>query len=234
MLALLDTARAWQARSSTLDIWTSDLQYHNVPLRAFVGATAAIAGEIPLWVPGIYSGVPLLPHGEGRGAQPVDGGCSTVCCRWRSPPLNVGAHVARAWLAGFGTGAGGAALRSPECCLALVAGVAFMLCGFAVEHVKHMNLHHTAAWLPWLVVTVDRMRESPGWRTALALGAVTALQLTEGHPQMVYVSLFALVPVAAAALAPTRPTTSGCGPSTTGGASLPRAQAPSSGDPPRV
>jgi hypothetical protein len=171
------------------DIWTSDLLNNNVPPRAFLGAELR-AGRLPLWEPGIYGGLPLLPQGEAGATNPI-----TLLLYGLLPWITAtNASVAlHTWLAGFGTVLCARRLgaRLPS---ALVAGVAFMLCGFLVEHVKHMNLHHAAAWLPWLVHGVDRLREKATLGTALALGAVAALQITEGHPQMCYVSLVLLVP----------------------------------------
>ena len=107
--------------------------------------------------------------------------------------LTVAIHT---WIAGFGmvllARRFGARILS-----ATAAGVAFMLCGFLVEHLKHVNMHHAAAFLPWLVYAADRVREAPGARTALPFGALAALQLAEGHPQVCYMSAFLLLPALA-------------------------------------
>lgn len=172
------------------DIWTSDLLNHNQPLRAFVGAELR-RGRFPLWVPGLYNGLPLIPHGEAAAMNPLTWLLFGVLSPSAATSWSLALHT---WLAGFGVvllarrlGVGLAA--------GLVAGISFMLCGFMVEHAKHLNLHHASAWLPWLVLAAVWLVESPSWRSAVVLGAVGGLQLTEGHPQMAFVSLFMLIPL---------------------------------------
>ena len=171
------------------DIWTSDLLNNNVPPRAFLGQQLR-AGRLPLWEPGIYGGLPLLPQGEAGASSPITLLLYGLFHWITATNLSVAVHT---WLAGFGTLLCARRLGA-RLAPALVAAVAFMLCGFLVEHVKHMNLHHAAIWLPWLVHGVDRLRAEPTARSALGLGSVAALQITEGHPQMCYVSLILLVP----------------------------------------
>ncbi|MCC6523351.1 MAG: hypothetical protein IT373_11865 [Polyangiaceae bacterium] len=177
------------------DIFTSDLLANNVPPRAFLGRELR-EGRFPLWSPHIFAGLPLLAQGEAAAANPLTWLLYGAWDWVTATTLSVALHT---WLAGFGMVllARRLGARLPG---ALVAGVAFMLSGFMVGHVKHLNLHHAAAWLPWLVVAADRLRERPGLARALGLGVVAALQLTEGHPQMSYVSVFCALPIVLARL----------------------------------
>jgi hypothetical protein len=171
------------------DIWTSDLLNNNVPPRAFLGR-ALREGHFPLWVPGIYGGLPLIPQGEAAAANPLTWLLFGLFDWITATNLTVAVH---SWVAGFGTLLLARSLRAGWAG-ALAAGIAYMLCGFLVEHLKHLNLHHAAAWLPWMVYATDRLRAEPGWRSALSLGAIAGLQITEGHPQVSYIALFLLLP----------------------------------------
>lgn len=172
------------------DIWTSDLLNNNVPPRAFLGRELR-AGHFPLWLPGSYGGLPLLPQGEAAAGNPITWILYGLFDWVTATNLTVAIHT---WVAGFGmlllARRFGARMTG-----ALVAAIGFMLCGFLVEHVKHVNLHHASVWLPWMVAAADRLREAPTWRSALGLGALAALQITEGHPQMSYIGLFLLLPI---------------------------------------
>lgn len=172
------------------DIWVSDLLNNNVPPRAFLGQSLR-RGQFPLWMPGSYGGLALVPQGEAAATSPITWVLYTLFDRVTATTLSVALHT---WIAGFGTVL--AARRfGARTLAATAAGVAFMLCGFLVEHLKHMNMHHAAAFLPWMLYALDRLRESPSPKTALAFAALAALQLTEGHPQMCYVGAFALAPI---------------------------------------
>lgn len=183
------------------DIWTSDLLNNNVPPRAFIGRELR-AGRFPLWLPGSYGGLPLVPQGEAALMSPFTWVLYGLFDRIRATTMTVAIHT---WIAGFGmtllARRFGARMLS-----ATAAGVAFMLCGFLIEHLKHVNMHHAAAFLPWLVFSADRLRASPGVRTALPFGALAALQLAEGHPQVCYMSAFLLGPAFLYRMAATRHT----------------------------
>ena len=171
----------------TDDIWVSDLLNNNVPPRAFLGAQLR-AGQFPLWVSGIYGGLPLLAQGEAAAMSPITWLAYGLLPWPLATTLSVAVHT---WLAGLGMTLLARRLGAQHQA-ALVGGIGFMFCGFLVAHVKHMNLHHAACWLPWLALAADGVARRPGLRAALVLGAVGGLQITEGHPQIVYVSLYAV------------------------------------------
>ncbi|MFO0590930.1 MAG: hypothetical protein U0441_25530 [Polyangiaceae bacterium] len=180
------------------DIWTSDLLNNNTPPRAFLGAELR-AGRFPLWMPGSYGGLPLVPQGEAAAMSPFTWVLYGLLDRVSATTATIAIH---AWLAGAGMVL--LARRfGARWLTATTVGVAFMWCGFLVEHVKHVNMHHAAAFLPWLVWAADRVRERPRVEPAVTFGVLAALQLVEGHPQISYVSAFLLVPVVAARLAAT-------------------------------
>lgn len=173
------------------DIWTNDFINCNLPPRVFVGQQVR-SGNLPLWMPGTFGGLPLIPQGEAAALNPFTWVLFGLWSWVTAANLSLVLHTA---LGGFGMvllcRRFGLRLSA-----GLVAGLSFMFSGFLVEHAKHMNMHHASVWAPWLMLAVDWMLEAPRARAALILGAVAGLQVTEGHPQMSYVTLFALFPVA--------------------------------------
>jgi len=172
------------------DIWVSDLLNNNVPPRAFLGQSIR-DGHFPLWMPGSYGGLAVVPQGEAAATSPITWVLYTLFHRVAATTMSIALHT---WIAGFGMVLAARRFGS-RVVSATAAGVAFMLCGFLIEHLKHMNMHHAAAFLPWMLYALDRLRERPSVRTALPFAALCALQLAEGHPQMCYEGAFVLVPV---------------------------------------
>jgi len=80
-------------------------------------------------------------------------------------------------------------------CLGLVnaaagfGAVAMMFCGFFVGHRVHLSILHAAAWLPWGLWCIERLRDRP--LTALAgMVPVAYLALTAGHwPTFIHMSV---------------------------------------------
>ena len=69
----------------------------------------------------------------------------------------------------------------------------FAFGGYFVAQSGHVNQVSATAWLPWLVLALDR-GVTGDRRAWLALPPVTALMLLAGHPQVAYMSLlFGLV-----------------------------------------
>jgi len=182
------------------DIWTNDFINCNLPPRVFLGR-ALRSGSFPLWMPGAFGGLPLIPQGEAAALNPLTWVFFGLRDWVTGANLSLALHTA---IGGFGM-----VLLCRRFGLrisaALVAALAFMFSGFLVEHAKHMNMHHAAVWAPWLVFAADRMIEKPEPRAGLWLGVVAAFQVTEGHPQMSYISLYVLFPALLFRMLETRP-----------------------------
>ncbi|MFH1467035.1 MAG: hypothetical protein ABIO70_21815 [Pseudomonadota bacterium] len=169
------------------DISMSDLLHSHLPFRAALGRIVA-GGHLPLWMPDVFSGVPLWAQIEAGAAF-----APHVLLFALFPPfvaenlsivLEVAAAAAGAWLLArrLGTEARAAAL----------AGLAYAWCGFMVTHVRHPNMHAAAALLPWVLWAGERMLVARGRRGGPLLGLLLALQLSAGHPQVSYLTGLAL------------------------------------------
>ncbi len=168
------------------DLFLSDLLHSHLPYRAFLGRELA-AGGFPLWMPDVYSGVPFLAQIE---AAPLwlpswvlHGLFEPFVAFNLSVALTVALAGLGAWLLCRQLGALPAA--------ATVGGITFALCGFAVCHVKHPNLHAAAALTPWVLWAVERalaLGRGRGWPL---VGLLVGLQLLAGGPQVAYITLLA-------------------------------------------
>ena len=74
-----------------------------------------------------------------------------------------------------------------------ISGILFGLSGFLMAHAGHPSIIHSAAWIPAVILGVERLRteRGPGW---FAFGCfATGCLVLSGHPQIVlYGVLFAL------------------------------------------
>ena len=147
------------------------------------------SGRIPLWNPDLFMGAPFLANPQAAvfylpnwlllGLSPE-----------RAISVALILHVA--WAA-----AGTAALTRVGLRLgwaSAAAGAAvFAFGGYFVAQSGHVNQVSATAWLPWLLLGLDRAVAGDR-RAWLALPLITALMVLAGHPQVAYMSLvFGLV-----------------------------------------
>ena len=59
----------------------------------------------------------------------------------------------------------------------ILAGGAFLACGYTQSIVVQVLAPLTIAWTPWIAVAADRLAERPGWRRAIPIAAATGAQL---------------------------------------------------------
>lgn len=155
---------------------------------------ALMAGELPLWSPDVFMGVPLLANPQAGTFYPPN---------WPLLPLSapegirlsVLLHVFLALWGMFRL-----ARRRLDTAPALAAALIFGLGGFVSAHVEQINQLQGMAWLPWLLLWWLRAQEGSR-RCRLLLAAGLALQFLSGHAQTSFISGVGL---ALTALLPTR------------------------------
>ncbi len=170
------------------DIFASDLWNDRLPARAFVGASLR-RGDSPAWNPGIYTGFPSLAQAEVGTLYPSNGVLFGVL-----PP-----YVAVAWaqivplvIAGLGCFSLARAFDLPMPAALLAAGT-FSLSGFLIAHLRQLNMVDAAAWLPFLLLAVERIASGRPGRAPLVLAVLWALELLAGHPQVSYYAALVLL-----------------------------------------
>jgi len=165
------------------DIFCSDFMHLNLPLKAELAA-ALHRGALPLWSPGIGTGLPLLAEGQVGALYPPN------WLLFGMLPLGA-ALAATALLHLLLAGVGSFFLMREhdiEPVPALLGVLVFVFGAFFVEHLKHLNMLQSAAWLPWALWCVQRSVRRRDLRWLLAAGAIVALQLLAGHAQIAWIS----------------------------------------------
>lgn len=163
------------------DIFASDLWNDRLPARAFVGASIA-RGESPAWMPGIYTGFPSLAQIEVGTLYP-----SNLALFGLLPPY---AAIAWAQILPLAIGGIGVFLLARELAIPLDARLlacgAFSLSGFMIAHLRQLNMVDAAAWIPFVLLGVERIAAGREGRAPLWLALVWAIEILAGHPQITY------------------------------------------------
>lgn len=147
-------------------------------IRILVGRMLA-AGQLPLWNPYIFAGMPLLASLQPGALYPP-----TWLFALLSPQAAMNLMVLTTYhLALIGTYLYARRINITRAG-AMLAGLAFSFGGFMIAHLGHTNRITAAAWLPWILLIVEELHCRVRWRW-VALGALfIALQLFAGEPQM--------------------------------------------------
>ena len=143
------------------------------------------AGELPLWSPDLFMGVPLLANPQLGTYYPLN---------WLTAPLRAPAAISLSIVIHTALAAAGACALyrqaiSQRWLPGLVAGAAFAFGGYLGAHVEQINQLQGLAWMPILFALYHRLltSERPG-RAGLLLGMAWAMQIFSGHTQTVFIS----------------------------------------------
>lgn len=167
-----------------------DVYSYFYPYRDYV-SEALRAGRLPLWNPYLFMGAPLLANSQAAVLYPPN-----WPLLWLSTPKQVAwSIVLHVWLAGAGLYLFARQAVRLDRWASLVAALVFALGGFLGAQVEHVNQLNASAWLPWLLLCVERAadpehRGPRSWLAILAGGSVVALMLLAGHTQAAYIGLF--------------------------------------------
>ena len=151
-------------------------------------ATSLRAGQLPLWNPYLFAGVPFLANSQAGVYYPLN-----LAFLFGSIPsvysLELAAHslIAAGGMLWFGRRFVGLSWIG-----AIVAGMAFGFGGAIVTMAGHLNQVQVAAWLPWMLGAGHQLVVRPGARPLVLLAILVALQALAGHTQQLYIGLWAL------------------------------------------
>jgi hypothetical protein len=177
-LVLLPAAMLAPVWLAPLGAGEDDLVYY-WPLRSLVGE-ALREGRWPTSTPLEATGAPILADPQSAVMYPPT---------WLFAALDsLRAYTLNVWLA-FSIAASGTFLYLRSLRLgrsaAFLGAAAFAFGGFFVGHRVHLAMVHTAAWLPWLLLGIERL--AAGARRGLPVGGMlllaptTYLAVTSGH-----------------------------------------------------
>src|ERR1051325_815850 len=163
-------------------LYWGDLGLYFYPLEHLIQRSFA-EGTVPLWNPWMLGGLPVVGNPQASAFYP-----STLLLLflplWLFFTVNYFIHLA---LAGWGSYL---YLRriTADRLSAILGAIVFAGRGFLVARLQFPTIIQTAAWLPWLLLAVDRIMERPSPLYGAGFACVTALTILAGHAQIAYMS----------------------------------------------
>jgi len=163
------------------DMQYSDFWHLHYPLKHFY-AEALAEGRLAQWCHLLGSGVPLHAVGEAGMLYPPNLVLFFLLPLPLATNLSILGHVVLAGVLATSLARCLGASRSG----ALLAGLTFAFSAFFVGHARHLNLLAVAAWMPGILLFMERY-----WRRRLGfdlcgLAVVGGLSLLAGHPNLAY------------------------------------------------
>ena len=185
----------WQiAFAGRVLVGVDDFTYF-YPLRDYTSSMLA-AGQLPLWNPYLFLGVPLLANIQAGTFYPLNLALTPLpapaAINW-----SILIHLALAGLGVYAYTRRSLTLSRPA---AWTSGSVYALGGFLSAQAEHVNQLSVSAWLPWLFLLFDLSigrsgnSRTPRMRPAAVFGLalVLAICFLAGHTQAWYISLFTL------------------------------------------
>ena len=180
-------------------LW-EDFIYHNYPVRNFA-ATSMAMGELPLWNPYTFNGMPFLADIQTTVFYLP---CTFLALFVRDGTLHsywlelvVILHYLLAGAGMFYLAKSFSVRQAPNTsgqAAALFAGAAYMLSGFMITHAIHQQIITLVAWYPLILLLFRKAILTPQWKWVFLSGLVLGHSIFAGYPQLslyFYVFLFA-------------------------------------------
>ena len=149
----------------------------NIPFR-IAAAQIVRSGNLPLWNPFLFSGMPLLGAAQGGILFPLN--CFyLVCTALSATNLMV--------VTTYMTAALGVFLYSRRIGHsipgAIVTSLIWQFGGFMINQISHINIIQAAALLPWALWAIERYVDTPTRTRGATISLIIALQIFAGHQQ---------------------------------------------------
>ena len=143
------------------------------------------AGELPLWTPDVFLGLPLLANPQLGAYYPLN----WLTATFRAPSAIAISILLHVTLAAAGTVLLYRQAISKRYLPACAAGIAFAFGGVLSSHVEQINQLQGLAWMPILFALYHRVLSGRRPRRDILLLAMAwALQVFSGHTQTVFIS----------------------------------------------
>ncbi len=185
LLLALTVIYFWRQVVEGQALYWGDIGLYFTPMAGFLKQNLN-AGRLPLWNPLILCGTPYIGNPQTWPLYPVTALLPFVSAT-QFENLTIALHIL---LAGFGTYLFARRALGVGTGPALLAAVTFMFGGQLVSKEQFPNMVQASAWLPWVLLCLDRLLRRPGVGPALTLGAVLGLQLLAAHVQMTLLTLY--------------------------------------------
>lgn len=143
------------------------------------------AGELPLWTPDLFMGLPLLANPQLGTYYPLN----WLTAPFRAPQAIKISILLHSVLAGLGVYCLYREAVEKRALPALMAALIYCFSGYMGARVEQINQYQGLAWLPLLLALYHRAatRGRP-WRDGLIFALAWALQIFCGHTQTVFIS----------------------------------------------
>ena len=208
-LAVLIFAFFWKIILTNRILVGLDVFNYFYPYREYA-AHAWRQGHLPLWNPYLFMGAPFLANIQSAVLYPLN-----IAMAWLPAPQLVNVSIAsHTFLAGLFTYAFARRSLNIPPLGSFLSAICFALGGFLGAQVEHINQLNVTAWLPLLLLLMDKVWHTAvlypqdidegrnmkdygartEFRTRFASGLlaslVVALQVLAGHTQATYIALF--------------------------------------------
>ncbi|MGH2459378.1 MAG: YfhO family protein [Chloroflexota bacterium] len=142
------------------------------------------AGQLPLWDPYLFAGVPFLANSQVGALYPPN-------LLYLLGPVSRGYArlvVLHVWWLAFGTYLLGRASLGTSRLAALFAAIAVAFGGFVGGMNGHLNQLEALAWAPLAILLVERGAVARSWRIQVLAAIPFALSALAGHSQELYMT----------------------------------------------
>jgi hypothetical protein len=188
VLAVLVTAFFWKTVLAGRVLAGYDLSTYFYPYRQYA-AFALRQGDLPLWNPFLFQGVPFLANQQTAVFYPPNLIYLLVSTE-TGLALSIALHLV--W-GGLGAFVYTRKATNLIWVAALGAAITFSLSGFLGAQVGHVNQVNAAVWLPWALLAAHHLYHSRSLRWAVGLSFILAVQFLAGHAQPSYMTLAAIM-----------------------------------------
>jgi len=186
LLCTLSLALYRQIALTNLILSGVDAMTYFYPYRAYA-AQAVRGGQIPLWNPYLFLGVPFLANPQSGVLYPLN----LALCWLSAPKLVAWSIVIHTAIAAVTAYLYARRVLRLSPLAAFLGASTFALGGYLSGQAGHVNQLNVLAWFP-LLLTLWEERTRARWPALLGLGAVIGLGLLAGHTQSTYISLAGL------------------------------------------
>lgn len=176
----------WKVALTNLILSGVDSFTYFYPYREYA-ARRLLEGEIPLWNPHIFMGVPFLANPQAQVLYPPN----WLFLGLPAPKAVAYSLVLHIFLTGAFTYLFTRASLRLTPFSAMLSGVVLALGGFLGAQAEHINLVSSLAWLPLLFFVYERAARGGRIYTLLA-GLIIGLQFLAGHSQGSFISIVVL------------------------------------------
>ena len=169
-------------------LW-NDFIEQNFPYRLFA-AVSLKQGVLPFWTPYVFSGMPFFADVQAAVLYPLNLVLTLFASReWLSPIIVEYQVIFHIFLAGLFMYLLGREFKCNRTG-SLLSAITFMFCGFFTAHIFHVNLIHTAAWFPLIILLLTRALQRPSLPYAALTAVVLCVAFLSGYPQLMLHSYY--------------------------------------------